>query len=214
MELKHLAFDLELKADDDTRTVEGYASVFNNLDNGYDIVLPGAFLKSLKKKSSVPMLWQHDRGQPVGVWDEMEEREKGLFVKGTILDTALGTDAYKLVKAGAVKGMSIGYSPKKYEIDQKTGVRQLKELDLFEVSLVTFPMNEKAQITRVKSDGQFMTEREFEEFLQDVGELSQKEAKIVVSDGYKALLKHRDGGAEELNETLAKAINALKGITA
>lgn len=209
MDLKHLAFDLELKADDDTRTVEGYASVFNNLDNDYDIVLPGAFLKSLKKKSSVPMLWQHDRGQPVGVWDEMEEREKGLFVKGTILDTALGTDAYKLVKAGAVKGMSIGYSPKKYEIDQKTGVRQLKELDLFEVSLVTFPMNEKAQITRVKSDGQFMTEREFEEFLRDVGQLSHKEAKIVVSEGYRAIPRQRDAEAEELN-ALATLFNQLK----
>lgn len=216
MELKRLAFTvegLEIKEDGDARTVEGYASVFNNVDSYSDIVMPGAFAKSIKGRKPA-MLWQHDSGQPIGVWDEMEEVKKGLYVKGRILPTTAGNDAYTLVKAGAVTGMSIGYAARKWEIDADKGIRKLTEVELYEVSLVTFPANEKAQITRVKSvDGQFMTEREFEELLRDVG-LSHKEAKTVVSDGYKALLKHRDGGAEELNDTITKAINALKGITA
>ncbi len=200
MELKHLAFaveGLEAKEDDNGRTVEGFASVFNNVDSYSDIVMPGAFAKSIKGRKPA-MLWQHNSGQPIGVWDEMEEQKKGLYVKGRILPTTAGNDAYTLVKAGAVTGMSIGYSARKWETDTDKGIRRLTEVELYEVSLVTFPANEKAQITRVKSlDGQFMTERDFEEFLRDVGQLSQKEAKIVVSDGYKALLKHRDGGAEE-----------------
>ena len=197
MEVKRLSFPFEVKAEDDTRTIEGFASVFNNIDSYKDIVMPGAFAKSLAKRIPV-MLWQHNSEQPIGVWDDFMEQEKGLFIKGTILPTQLGNDAYTLAKAKAIKGMSIGYSPIKWEFDEKKGVRLLKEVDLWEVSLVTFPANEKAQITRVKSeDGAFMTERDFEEFLRDVGQLSQKEAKIVVSDGYKALLKHRDGGAEE-----------------
>jgi HK97 family phage prohead protease len=198
MEVKRLSFAFnEVKADDDARTVEGFASVFNNLDSYSDIVMPGAFAKSIAKRKPV-MLWQHNSDKPIGVWDEMEEQKKGLYVKGRILDTSLGDDAYKLVKAGAITGMSIGYAARKWETDTDKGIRKLTEIDLYEVSLVTFPANEKALITRVKSeDGAFMTERDFEEFLRDAGGLSHKEAKIVVSEGYKALLKHRDGGAEE-----------------
>ncbi len=201
MELKRLSFSLtDVKAEDGTRTIEGFASVFNNVDSYSDIVVPGAFTKTIKGRKPV-MLWQHDSDEPIGVWDEVEEQKKGLYVKGRILETSMGNDAYTLVKAGAITGMSIGYAAKKWEIDADKGVRKLTEVDLYEVSLVTFPANEKAQITRVKSeDGAFMTERDFEEFLRDVGRLSQKEAKVVVSDGYKALLKHRDGGAESLKQ--------------
>jgi uncharacterized protein len=197
MELKRLSFALEVKADDDARTIEGFASVFNNVDSYSDIVMPGAFTKSLSKRTPV-MLWQHNSDQPIGVWDDFMEQEKGLFIKGTVLPTQLGNDAYTLAKAKAIKGMSIGYSPIKWEMDDKKGVRKLSEVDLWEVSLVTFPANEKAQITRVKSeDGSFMSERDFEEFLRDAGGLSHREAKTVIADGYKALLKHRDGGADE-----------------
>lgn len=210
-EIKQFTFeDIEVKEDGDTRTVEGYASVFNNVDSYKDIVLPGAFAKTLKKKRTIPMLWQHDSDEVVGVWSELEERDRGLYVKGSIVDTSMGLDAYKLLKAGAITGMSIGYSTKQYEIDTEKNVRKLMELDLYEVSLVTFPANEKAQITRVKSlNGAYMTEREFEEFLRDVGELSQKEAKIVVSQGYKALLNHRDGG-DHVAAKLSNLFNQFK----
>ncbi len=148
MEVKDFTF--ELKAAGDERTIEGMGSVFHHVDNGNDIVMPGAFAKTLKARSPA-MLWQHKSDQVIGVWDEVRETDQGLYVKGRILETALGNDAYTLAKAGALKGMSIGYGTKDASIDKKTGVRQLKELDLWEVSLVTFPMNERAGITRVKS---------------------------------------------------------------
>lgn len=185
MTLETLQFHIEeLKAeDDDARTIEGLASVFNNVDSYKDIVLPGAFTKSLKGRMPV-MLWQHRSDMPIGVWDEAEETPKGLRVKGRILDTTAGIDAYKLVKAKALTGMSIGYSAKDCEIDAQKGIRRLKEVELYEVSLVTFPANEKAQITRVKSAPQ--TIREFEEFLRDAG-YSHKDATTIALRGYKAL---------------------------
>jgi HK97 family phage prohead protease len=149
MEHKHFAIE-ELKADDETRTIEGFGSIFGNVDSYGDIVVPGAFAKSIAKRKPA-MLWQHRTDMPIGVWDEMEETAKGLRLKGRILDTTLGEDAYKLAKGGALTGLSIGYSPKGYEIDEKKKVRKLTEVELFEVSLVTFPANDKATITRVKS---------------------------------------------------------------
>lgn len=205
MEIKHFTLH-DVKADETARTIEGWASTFNNVDQGKDIVMPGAFAKTLKGTKSLPMLWQHRTDQVIGVWNEFEETDKGLRVKGRISETTLGNDAYTLTRDGAVSKMSIGYGTKKYEIDQTKGVRKLIEVDLYEVSLVTFPMNDKAAITRVKSDdGAFMTERDFEEFLRDEGGLSWKEAKIVVSDGYKALLKHRDGAEEVDTQQAADA---------
>jgi HK97 family phage prohead protease len=196
MEMKRLSFALEVKADDDARTVEGFASVFNNVDHHSDIVMPGAFAKSLAKRTPV-MLWQHNTDQPIGVWDDFMEQEKGLFIKGTILPTQLGNDAYTLAKAKAIRGMSIGYSATKWEFDDKKGVRKLTEVELYEVSLVTFPANERATITRVKSeDGTLIDERTFEEFLRDAG-FSRKEAKTIISEGYRAIPKQRDAEAEE-----------------
>lgn len=216
METKHFAIEeLEVKEDGESRTVEGFASVFNNVDGGKDIVMPGAFTRTLKGIKSVPMLWQHDRHQPIGVWSEFEQNEKGLRVKGTIIDTALGLDAYKLAKAGALKGMSIGYSTKKYEIDATKGVRKLLDVDLGEISLVTFPMNEKATITRVKSQAP-VTIREFEECLREVG-FSQKDATTIALRGFKALSDQGEPDEEVAKAALSaitNATNILKGFTA
>ena len=186
MEIKNFA--LELKADADSRTVEGLGSVFHNVDGGGDIVLPGAFAKSIQSRKPA-MLWQHKSDQVIGVWDEVRETPEGLWVKGRILNTALGNDAYELAKHGALKGMSIGYATKQSELDRKSGNRHLKELELYEVSLVTFPMNELAGITRVKNKP--ATLRETEQALRDVG-FSQAEAKAILADGYKALPQQRD----------------------
>lgn len=210
METKHFALnDMEVKEDGDARSIEGWASVYDYTDSQKDIVVRGAFGKSLKNGKPA-MLWQHKMDCPIGVWDVAEETDKGLLVRGRILDTAHGNDAYKLAKAGAIKGLSIGYTPKRQEFDRDKGTRKLLEVELHEVSLVTFPANDRAKVTRVKSqDGALMTEREFEEFLRDVGELSQKEAKLVVSEGYRALLKRRDGGADELEAQSLADIAAL-----
>ena len=188
MEIKNFA--VELKADADARTVEGLGSVFHNTDQGGDIVMPGAFTKSLTKRNPA-MLWQHKQDQPVGVWDEVRETPEGLWVKGRILNTALGNDAYELARHGALKGMSIGYATKDSETDRKSGVRKLKELDLFEVSLVTFPMNELATISRVKQKP--ADERALEEYLREAG-YSRTEAKAIVAKGHKGLTDQREAG--------------------
>jgi len=139
----------------DGTAIEGYASLFGRLDQGGDVVQPGAYAASLKRLSAdgrrVKMLWQHDPGRPIGVWDEVREDERGLFVKGRILpDVAQGREAAALVAAGAIDGLSIGYRTVTSERDSK-GRRVLHELDLWEVSLVTFPMLPEARVG-AKSD--------------------------------------------------------------
>ena len=152
MRMKHKSFPLriEVKGDDAARTVEGWASTFGNKDHHDDIVMPGAFADSIKERMP-KMLWQHDSGQPVGVWTAAAETDQGLYVKGELLDTTLGNDVYKMLKAGAITDMSIGYGTKEAAYDQATGVRRLKKLDLWEVSLVTFPANDRASVTMVKA---------------------------------------------------------------
>lgn len=193
--MEHKEFFIEeLKAEDDgTRTISGFGSVFNNTDLGGDIVLPGAFTRSLKSRNP-SMLWQHDSGQIPGVWTKAEEQAKGLYLEGTFADTPLGNEAYTLAKMKALTGLSIGFSTKKYEIDQSKGTRKLLDLDLYEVSLVTFPMNEKATITRVKSMPG--TLREFEEFLREAG-YNRDDATTIALRGYKALNPEREAGADE-----------------
>jgi HK97 family phage prohead protease len=154
MNLNHKHFPLALEVKDDgARTIEGLASVFHNVDDGNDVVLPGAFTKSIHLRKPM-MLWQHKHEQVIGVWDEVRETKEGLFVKGRILETQLGNDASTLVKAGAITGLSIGYETKDSSRDRATGARQLKELSLYEVSFVTFPMNDRAAVTGVKSASQ------------------------------------------------------------
>lgn len=130
--------------------IEGYGSFFGETDRGGDIVMPGAYKASLAElKASggqVKMLWQHDPTQPIGVWDEVREDKRGLFVKGRILtDVEKGREAASLIEAGAIDGLSIGYRTVKATKNDK-GQRLLKELELWEVSLVTFPMLPSARI--------------------------------------------------------------------
>jgi len=134
----------------DGTKVEGYASLFGRADQGGDVVQAGAYTASLKRLGAqgrrVKMLWQHDPAQPIGVWDEVREDERGLYVKGRILtDVAKGREAAALIGAGAIDGLSIGYRTKKAEKDAG-GRRLLSELELWEVSLVTFPMLPDARV--------------------------------------------------------------------
>jgi len=187
---------LTLKAiPDSAGAFEGYASVFGIVDQGMDVVAPGAFAKSLGKRQ-VKMLWQHDMAMPIGVWEEIREDEKGLFVKGRLLpEVDKGREAIALLKAGAIDSMSIGYRTIEAEADSANGrgVRKLTEIDLFEISLVTFPMLPDAKITNVKS---ITTERDFERFLRDAG-YSRSEATAITLHGFKALQKQRDAGDEK-----------------
>jgi len=138
--------------------IRGYASLFGAADQGGDVVQKGAYAKSLQNLTrqgrSVKMLWQHDPTQPIGVWEEVKEDDKGLWVKGRILtDIQAGQEALALIEAGAIDGLSIGYRTTRAE-KRAAGQRLLHELDLWEVSLVTFPMLPEARVEGSDSDTQ------------------------------------------------------------
>ncbi|MEM9475896.1 MAG: HK97 family phage prohead protease [Pseudomonadota bacterium] len=134
----------------DGAVIEGYASVFGSRDQGGDTVLAGTYARSLKAQAEagrrIKMLWQHDPTEPIGVWEEVPEDARGLYVKGRLLlDVARGREAAALIEAGAIDGLSIGYRTVRAEKND-TGQRLLSELELWEVSLVTFPMLEQARV--------------------------------------------------------------------
>ncbi|AXC51222.1 HK97 family phage prohead protease [Paracoccus suum] len=134
----------------DGATIEGYASLFGIPDQGGDVVQPGAYKAGLRRLSGkggrVRMLWQHDATAPIGVWEEIREDERGLWVKGRLLtEVARAREAAALIAAGAIDGLSIGYRTISAERDQK-GRRALTEVELWEVSLVTFPMLPDAKL--------------------------------------------------------------------
>ncbi len=212
-ELKKLVFESEIKAENSKGIFTGYGSIFGNEDQGNDVMQKGAFTKSLVNRpvSKVKMLYQHKTDEPIGVFTDMYEDSKGLFVKGQLaMGTQKGREAYELLKMGALDGMSIGFKadPEKQGYNEnKRGVRTLKEVDLMEISLVTFPMNESALIETVKGNAKNI--REWEKILRDAGGLSRTEAKI----GAKALsesLSQRDAGDD--NKQLADLINKVANI--
>lgn len=145
LEHKFCALGSEVTVTDGS-IISGYASLFGKPDQGGDRVEAGAYAASLLNTRSIKMLWQHDPGQPIGVWDEVREDEKGLWVKGRLLtDVTKGREAAVLIAAGAIDGLSIGYRTVKAQKDDKGG-RRLSELELWEVSLVTFPMLPDARV--------------------------------------------------------------------
>jgi Escherichia/Staphylococcus phage prohead protease len=154
---------------------EGHGAVFGNVDLGGDVLLPGAFTRTLAKHKSEgtfpAMFWMHDQTRIPGKWLNIEEDDTGLPVKGELAPTDLGKEVHTLLKMDAVGGLSIGYIPT--EIDYASdGVRLLKEVELFEVSIVAIPMNPKAQIAHVKSRlsarGEYVpTDKELAELKRD-----------------------------------------------
>lgn len=160
MEIEHREYKtLEFKLigiDPTGRSFEGYAAAFNNVDQGADIIHPGAFTKTLAERGNkVKLLWQHDRTEPIGKPLELREDPTGLYIKAMISDTARGRDALALLRDGAIDGLSIGYEPipggTDFSRDGDKTIRNLREIKLYEASLVTFPMNEAAGVTALKS---------------------------------------------------------------
>lgn len=148
LETKFCQFDGEISVTDGAE-IAGYASLFNAKDNGGDVVQKGAYAASLRRLSNaggkVKMLWQHDPMQPIGVWDEIFEDDKGLFVKGRLIpEVRAGREALALLQAGAIDGLSIGYCTVRAEKSSKG--RLLHEVELWEVSMVTFPMLPEARV--------------------------------------------------------------------
>ena len=210
-EIKQLVFESDVKSEDNG-IFRGYASIFGNEDQGNDIVQKGAFTKSLEQRpaSKVKMLFQHKTDEPIGVFESIYEDSKGLYVKGKLaLGTQKGRDTYELLKIGALDGMSIGFKadPQKQGYNEnKRGVRTLKEVDLMEISLVTFPMNEEAMVQSVKGNSKSI--REWEKILRDAGGLSRTEAKM----GAKALSETLNQRDADDNQSLVTLIHKVANI--
>lgn len=207
----------------------GHGAVFNNVDSYGDVIMPGAFSSWLADVKSGKQPWpsmlsQHggwgvtaDDMTPVGVWAELSEDGEGLKVDGQLADTQRANDLHTLMKMKprpAIDGMSIGYIPKEWEARTKPDDprRKLKRIDVMEISLVTFPANRKARVADVKASN--LTERELERWLMQDAGLSRSEARIVMNQGFKALIATQDAGEEvkqdEMNQ-LAESIRRRTG---
>lgn len=210
MQHKAAAFELKKEPDQDG-AFEGYASVFGIVDQGMDVVERGAFSKSIGSGRKVKMLWQHDQHKVIGVWDEVKEDERGLFVSGRLLKgVAQAEEAMVLMRNGAIDSMSIGYRTIEAIPEGGGRIRKLMEVELHEISLVTFPMLPDAKVTAMKS---VTTEREFEAFLRDAG-YSRKEATALTLHGFKGLTGLRDAGSDDGDEgakALLQSLEKLKG---
>jgi len=214
--MKTKDFALQVKDLSEEGTFEGHVSVAGNVDSYGEIVVPGAFGKSLAKhrrEGTKPLLlWQHNPDEPIGVWDDLAEDGKGLWGQGRLLKGVRRADeAHILLKGGAIRGLSIGYREVKTEPDG--AMRKLIELDLLEASLVSFPANHRARVSAVKSealtdfarrlrDGEPPSIKEFEDVLRDAG-VPKAMAMRIASVGYgKAIRSESEGKANDAYEFL------------
>jgi HK97 family phage prohead protease len=198
---------------------EGYASTYGNVDFGGDRVMPGAFDKSIeehKTNGSMPgLFWQHNWENPIGEWKAIESNNKGLKKTGSIWigeGIKEAQQAHLMLKSKGPKGLSIGYTIDRADPRDDKGIRNLHELKLMETSIVTWPMNDRAKITAVKSDGSVLTKREVEEALRDAG-FSSAEAKALLSGGYEALIAGNRDGSTEIDAALKELSSTINKIT-
>ena len=191
----NVAFEIKEDSIKEDGTFEGYASTFDGDPDSYgDVVLPGAFKNSIKRggrnRTGIPMLWQHNSETPIGKWLQLSEDDKGLNTIGKLTrGVSKAEDAYFLLKDRAIQHYSIGYDyergqdgkPDKeaYTFDKDSGIRYLKKLELWEISLVTFPANINATIVGVKDIENATTPRELEEVLREAG-LTKEAAMLIV----------------------------------
>ncbi len=202
-EYKVFAFEVkQINEDDDFFTFEGFASTFGNIDLGDDIVQAGAFQESLKNAPNVPILWQHNMGQPIGKSIHLEEQAKGLFVRARLpkSDTLVSGRVMPQMKAESINSMSIGFFIQEFSMSKETNIRTLEKIKLFEISLVTLPMNTQATITDFKSfkEEEIKSIKDIETILKKGG-LSQKEAKTFISKTKEFSKDQRD--ADDSDET-------------
>ncbi len=209
MNIKNLDFGFELKSISESGTFEGYGSVFGVKDSYDEIVAPGAFAETLanhKAAGTMPaLLWQHRSGEPLGIHTALSEDSIGLKVSGQLaLKTARGAEAYELMKMRAISGLSIGFVPREDSYDKLTGITTLKKVDLWEISLVTFPANDAARVQGVKSIETIEDLKSAEQYLRDSG-LSRREAVAFIAR-VKCLGQSDsdEGGMKEIVEALKR----------
>lgn len=174
---------------------EGYASTFDVIDQGGDIVVKGAYQRTLQDRGAkgIKLLNEHCPSEPIGIWEELHEDDVGLFARGRLLIDVVpkARERYELMKAGVVDGLSIGYRVITSARDTSQGARLLQEVDLREISVVTFPMNETSLITSVK--GELPTEREFERWLMQDAGFTRSQARMIITTGFKSLPNVKPG---------------------
>lgn len=231
--MKTKDFALEIKSADEDGTFEGYGSVFGGPPDSYnEIVDPGAFSDSLAKhrrSGTMPMMfWQHDPSSPIGVWKDLVEDGKGLWGKGQLLKGIRQADeTHILLKAGAIRGLSIGYREEEAQPDG--AVRRLKKLDLIEVSVVSIPANSRARVdvssvkaerwadlgegwsdlARKVRDGEPPPTKDFEALLREAG-VPKSMAVAIASVGYgKAIRSDSEGGGAK-NDNATAVLAALR----
>ncbi|AVL70861.1 HK97 family phage prohead protease [Oligella urethralis] len=209
--MKTKDLDFKVKSVSEDGAFSGYASVFGNEDSYGDIVVSGAFSNSIKALEAsgkkLPILWQHDAKQPIGVFDTLQEDEHGLHVTGRLLinDVRQAKEAYALLKEGVIDGLSIGYRINKSKYDLDTDVLYLHDVDLKEASIVTFPANEESRVDMVKqklNDGELPSLSEFEKFLRESG-FSKSQAVTIASHGLRSLLGEPGRKQAQLNNVFS-----------
>lgn len=213
IKVKDLTF--KTKAVTDDGFFSGYCNVFDVKDSYDETVRKGAFLKSIedwKERGKMPpVLWNHDRNQPIGVWTDLKEDEHGLYGEARLLinDVGRAKEIHALMLSGAIDGLSIGYRLNKWAYDETEDSLDLLEIDLKEISIVTFPANEESRIDIVKSalsKGSLPTLPEFEKALRDLG-FSRSQATVIAGHGLRKLLQ-----GEPEKDDVSNALTILKSI--
>lgn len=207
---------LELKTLDDEGRIEGYGSIFGVVDSYNEVVEPGAFKASLalakREKRSIKMLWDHSPKEPIGIWDEAVEDDKGLRMSGRILvsEVQRAREVHAMLKAGAVDGLSIGYTVDKMTMGAADGEPwRLQKLSLMEVSVVTFPACAPARVDAVKhmiARGELPTVREFEAALRDALGFSKSLAAALAAKAT-PILRGEPGGDGDDGLALLRALS-------
>jgi uncharacterized protein len=216
---KHLSRPFQVKSVDDDGTIKGYGSVFDVVDWYSEVVVKGAFAKWLAKWKTLgeplPMLWQHRSAEPIGTWTKLAEDEHGLYAEGKLeLEVEKAREARALLKARALRGLSIGFDVPDdgYAYDSNAGVFLLKEIDLWELSIVTFPANEEAQVESVKAALAGDSPKEIERVLREAG-FSRSQAKGLMARGLEGLrdLREAEGeGLKALNQALGNLTQSVQ----
>ena len=214
MERKILEANLQIKQLRPSGIFAGYGSVFGVRDRMGEVVDRGAFSRSLdahRTNGTTPaLLLHHDHQRPVGRFEKILEDDSGLYVEGALaMGTPIGAEAYELLKAGALTGLSIGFIPRLKKYDQADKTEHILDVDLLEISLVSVPANPAAVVTAVKSIG---TPREFEKFLVDQGGFSRGAAKAIAAGGFRGGM---DLGELEVAEEIKALLRAsIKNLSA
>jgi hypothetical protein len=207
-----MATKFEIKNLTEDGTFEGYGSTFGNVDSDRDIIAQGAFAESLAKKpvNKIKMLWQHDRREPIGYYETIQENASGLYVKGKLLlGIARAREAYELLKANVIDSFSIGFRTLEDSWDRENEIRTIEKVDLMEISLVTFPANDHALISAVKATDRYHSIKELEVALRDELGLSHRQSRKAAPDLWRLISVRDEREQDEDEKDISSALQTL-----